>query len=213
MCDAIPLCCKFSQGIISGEMGCFYILSIFGTCLIGWLPCLVNHFLWITTNSLGTLLQISKGGDFDNAFAFTLYSKIFSPFAKCTPFVAFLNGEYNLNLKGFSSKSTTLSHPFIRCSLIFIFKFFLHDNKYKQTPSYPFGIDYGILKVIIVILHECKFPQKLFCLFSHFLLSSPFLRFPCFLYLIVLLRIMEDNMKGALCLDHFMLVLEKKESS
>jgi hypothetical protein len=145
MCDAIPLCCKFSQGISSSEVGCSCILSIFGTCLT---TCLVSHFLWTTTNSLGTLLQISKGGvfsffhlcsyictpfqinvderrlilDFDNAFAFTLYSKIFLPFAKCTPFVAFLNGEYNLNLKGFHSKYTTLSHPFILCSLIFHFQ-------------------------------------------------------------------------------------------
>ncbi len=170
MCDALPFCCKFSQGVNFCEVGCSCILSIFGTCLIGLPPCLVTCFLRTTTNSLGTLLQISKGEDFDNAFAFTLYFKIFSPFAKCTPFVAFLNGEYNFNLKGFPSKSTTLSHPFIQCSSIFIFKFFLHDNKLKQTPSYPFGIDYGIPKVITIILYECRFSRKLFCLFSYFLL-------------------------------------------
>lgn len=124
MSDAIPLCCKFSQGISFGEVGCSCILSIFGTYLTA---CLVSHFLRTTTNFLGTLLQISKGEvfsffhlcsyicipfkinvdegrlilDFDNAFAFTLYSKIFSPFAKCTPFVTFLNGAYNLKFKRF----------------------------------------------------------------------------------------------------------------
>lgn len=129
MCDAIPSCCKFSQEISFGEVGCSCILSIFGTYLTA---CLVSHFLRTTTIFLGTLLQISKGEvfsffffhlcsdictpfkinvdegqlilDFDNAFAFTLYSKIFSPFAKCTPFVAFFNGEYNLKFKRFPFK-------------------------------------------------------------------------------------------------------------
>jgi hypothetical protein len=63
--------------------------------------------------------------DFDNAFAFALYSRMFPPFAKYAPCSVFLNGGYNFNLKGFLSEFTTLSHPFFQCSLIRIFKFFL----------------------------------------------------------------------------------------
>ncbi len=62
---------------------------------------------------------------FDNAFVFALYSRKFSPFTRYTPFVVFLNGRYNFVLRGFLSESTTLSHPFFRCSLILIFGFFL----------------------------------------------------------------------------------------
>jgi len=60
---------------------------------------------------------------FHNAFAFTLYSKMFPPFIRHTLFVAFFNGGYNFSLRRFLSESTTLSHPFFQCSLIHIVEF------------------------------------------------------------------------------------------
>ncbi len=114
------------------------ILYGFKTCLIVWPPCFVRHFLQTTMKSFWTLLQISKGEvfsflrlclyvctsfkvnviegrlflGFDNALTFALYSKMFPPFTIYTPFATFLNGGYNFSLKGFLSKSITLSHPF-----------------------------------------------------------------------------------------------------
>lgn len=45
-----------------------------------------------------------------------------------------------------------------------------NNNRHKQIPSYLLGNDYDILEVITTTPHKCRSPQKLFCLFSHFLL-------------------------------------------
>ncbi len=107
-------------------------------------------------NSSWTSLQISKGGvfslclcsnvyteckvnvvegilfmGFDNAFAFTLYSKMFPPFAKYTPSTAFLNVGYNFSLRGFLSKSTTLSHPSFGVHYASFSSSSYSDNKHK----------------------------------------------------------------------------------
>jgi hypothetical protein len=107
--------------ISSGEAGRSSILS--------WLASMFHEtfFLYTTTIFSWTSLQISKGGvfsflhlcsnvytpykvnvverwlffGFNNAFAFTLYSKMFPPFVRCTPSIVFLNGGYNFNLKRF----------------------------------------------------------------------------------------------------------------
>jgi hypothetical protein len=132
-------------------MGRSIILSSFQICLASWPPCFVKCFLWTTMNSSWITSQIPKGGVFsffylcsnacipykvnvvkgrllhglDNTFAFAIYSRMFPPFARCTPLVAFFNGGYNFSLRGFPLESATLSHPFFRCSLILIFEFFL----------------------------------------------------------------------------------------
>jgi len=89
------------------------------------------------------------------------------------------------------------------------------NSSYKQTPSYPLANDYGILEVITTIPHECMSPRKLFCSFSHFILSCPLLHSPYFLSFItlnstILLRIM-DRKNKVLCLDYLTLVLERKK--
>jgi hypothetical protein len=43
--------------------------------------------------------------NFDNAFAFTLYSRMFPPFTRYTPSTAFLNGGYNFSLRRFYRNS------------------------------------------------------------------------------------------------------------
>jgi hypothetical protein len=48
-----------------------------------------------------------------NAFVFAQYSKMFPPFARYTPFVAFCNGEYNFKVRLFLSKY------FFLCTLSF----------------------------------------------------------------------------------------------
>jgi hypothetical protein len=127
------------------------ILFSFKTCLIAWLAYFVRHLLQTRTKSSWISSTISKGGvfsfsflcsnfytsckanvvegrlfiGFDNAFVFALYSIMFPPFTRYTPFAMLLNGEYNFGLKGFLLESTTLSHPFFQCSLIIIFEFFL----------------------------------------------------------------------------------------
>ncbi len=90
------------------------------------------------------------------------------------------------------------------------------NSSYKQTPSYPLANDYGILEVITTIPHKCRSPQKLFCLFSHFILSCPLLCSPCFLSFITpnsttLLRITKDRKNKMLWLDCLTLVLERKK--
>jgi len=47
-------------------------------------------------------------------------------FCKIMPYVTLHNGEYNFKVREFPSKSIVFLHLFFRCSLIFIFKFFLH---------------------------------------------------------------------------------------
>ncbi len=141
--------CNCSQGIVFGEARHFTFLFIFKTCLISW-P-LINCLLWTMMNSSKTSSRISKGDifsffclcskvytpfkaninkgwsclRFDNAFTFAVYSKKFTPFTRCTPLTTFLNGGYNLSLKGFLLESATLSHPFFLFSLICIFESFL----------------------------------------------------------------------------------------
>ncbi len=155
------LCYDCSQMIGFGNARCLNILSNFETCLISWHPCVVKHFLWTTMNSSGILSWISKGGvfsflhlcsyvyisyktnvvegqllfGFNNAFTFALYLKMFPPCTRWTPSFTFLIGGYNFSLKAFLLESTTLSHPFFRCSLIFIFQFFLY---WQQTQINSF---------------------------------------------------------------------------
>ncbi len=88
-----------------------------------------------------------------------------------------------------------------------------NNNRHKQIPSCPLGNDYGI---IATTPHKCRSPRKLFCLFSHFLLSSPFFHSPCFLSFItpnstILLKITKDGKNNMLCLDCLTLVLEGKK--
>ncbi len=119
-------------------MGSSSIFSSFEICLVSWPPCFMKHFfsnnnkffLNFITNlqGQGFLLfvfvsdvyiphkanvvegQLSLG--FNNAFAFTLYFKMFPPFVRCTPFIMFLNGGYNFSLRGFLLESIVLSLPF-----------------------------------------------------------------------------------------------------
>ncbi len=145
------MCCDISRVISFDEVVCLRIFYGFKTCLIAWRPHFMKPFLHTRTKSSWTSSQISKGGvfsflhlclnlcigykvnvverglllGFSNAFAFVLYSRMFAPFTRYTPSVAFFNGGYNYNLRGFLLESTTLSHPFFWCSLIYIFEFFL----------------------------------------------------------------------------------------
>jgi hypothetical protein len=211
-----------------GSDEAMYLRILFGfkTCLTTWPPCFMRHFLQTRTKSSWTLSRISKGEvfsffhlcsnlctsckanvikgrlllGFDNAFTFVLYLKMFQPF------VVFLNGGYNFNLRGIPLESTTFHTPSFDAHWSAFLSSFYIDNKHKKTPSCPFNNDYGI--PIVITPCECRFPWKLFCLFSHFLLSCPFLHFPCFLSSITtnlasVLKKLED-------LDRLMLELEEE---
>ncbi len=127
------MCCNISRMIGSSEKVHLKILSSFETCLTTWPPCFVRRLLRTRTKSSWTSSWISKGGVFsflclssnfftcykvnvvegqlffcfNNAFTFSLHSKMFPPFARYTPSTAFLNGGYNFNLKGFLAESPT----------------------------------------------------------------------------------------------------------
>jgi len=137
--------------IVSGKGSHFKFRVIFD---VVWPIGFTNHFLrFITIFFYGVTLQskFSKGGVLSffrlcckvsrpckasveegriclilcNVF-FAQYSKMFPPFVRYTPSIAFHNGGYNFKVRGFPSKSTAFSHPFFWCSLILICEFLLH---------------------------------------------------------------------------------------